>query len=35
MVLPSHLVQDIDTEEDWITAEWMFKAYQMRVRTCS
>ena len=35
LVLPSHLVQDIDTENDWITAEWMFKAYQMRVSTCS
>lgn len=33
MVLPSHLVQDIDTEEDWHTAELMFKAIQLS--TCS
>lgn len=26
VILPRHLVQDIDTPEDWITAEWMFKA---------
>lgn len=24
--LPRHRVQDIDTEEDWIRAEWLFKA---------
>ena len=24
IVLPRHLVQDIDTEEDWQSAEWMF-----------
>lgn len=24
--LPRHLVQDIDTPEDWIRAEWMFKS---------
>lgn len=24
-VLPRHLVQDIDTEEDWLRAEWMFQ----------
>lgn len=24
--LPRHRVQDIDTEEDWLRAEWMFKA---------
>ena len=29
IVLPRHLVQDIDTEEDWQSAEWKFKA--MRV----
>lgn len=28
VVLPSHQVQDIDTSEDWIRAEWMFKALQ-------
>lgn len=26
VILPRHRVQDIDTDEDWITAEWMFKA---------
>lgn len=26
VVLPRHLVQDIDTAEDWLRAEWMFKA---------
>lgn len=26
--LPRHHVQDIDTQEDWIQAEWMFKAMQ-------
>ena len=26
VVLPRHRVQDIDTEEDWARAEWMFKA---------
>ena len=26
IVLPRHLVQDIDTEEDWQSAEWKFKA---------
>lgn len=26
IILPRHRVQDIDTVEDWITAEWMFKA---------
>lgn len=28
IVLPRHRVQDIDTIEDWIRAEWMFKAMQ-------
>lgn len=27
IVLPRYLVQDIDTEEDWIRAELMYKAY--------
>ena len=27
--LPRHLVQDIDTEEDWLRAELMYKAYQL------
>jgi len=26
VILPRHLVQDIDTEEDWIRAELMYKA---------
>lgn len=26
VMLPRHLVQDIDTPEDWIRAEWLFKA---------
>ncbi|TBU86366.1 pseudaminic acid cytidylyltransferase [Phytopseudomonas dryadis] len=26
VVLPRHRVQDIDTLEDWLRAEWMFKA---------
>lgn len=26
VVIPRHLVQDIDTEEDWIRAEWMYRA---------
>jgi pseudaminic acid cytidylyltransferase len=28
VLLPRHRVQDIDTLEDWIRAEWMFKALQ-------
>lgn len=27
VVLPRHRVQDIDTPEDWLTAEWMFRAF--------
>lgn len=26
LILPRHRVQDIDTPEDWIRAEWMFRA---------
>jgi N-acylneuraminate cytidylyltransferase len=26
VILPRHQVQDIDTVEDWLRAEWMFKA---------
>ena len=26
VVLPPHRVQDIDTPDDWVRAEWMFKA---------
>lgn len=25
VILPRHRVQDIDTQEDWLRAEWMFK----------
>lgn len=28
VMLPRHRVQDIDTEEDWVRAEWLFKALQ-------
>lgn len=28
VILPSHLVQDIDNEEDWCRAELMFQAWQ-------
>jgi N-acylneuraminate cytidylyltransferase len=30
--LPRHRVQDIDTQEDWERAEWMFNAMQHSVR---
>ncbi len=28
VILPRHRVQDIDTPEDWVRAEWLFKAMQ-------
>ncbi|WP_339532796.1 pseudaminic acid cytidylyltransferase [Pseudomonas mucidolens] len=28
VLLPRYRVQDIDTPEDWIRAEWLFKAFQ-------
>ncbi|HCJ28766.1 MAG TPA: pseudaminic acid cytidylyltransferase [Pseudomonas sp.] len=28
VLLPRHLVQDIDTPEDWVRAEWLFKSMQ-------
>lgn len=28
VMLPRHRVQDIDTPEDWLRAEWLFKAMQ-------
>jgi pseudaminic acid cytidylyltransferase len=31
VVLPRHRVQDIDTEEDWVRAEWLFKAMQAQL----
>jgi pseudaminic acid cytidylyltransferase len=27
--IPRHRVQDIDTPEDWIRAEWLFKAMNL------
>lgn len=30
--LPRHRVQDIDTSEDWLRAEWLFKAMQSEAR---
>jgi len=35
IVLPRYLVQDIDTPEDWITAETMYRALQTRAGTPS
>lgn len=29
VVIPRHLVQDIDTPEDWLRAEFMFKAWHL------
>ena len=26
VILPQHRVQDIDTPEDWVRAEWLFRA---------
>ncbi|SCW62796.1 MULTISPECIES: pseudaminic acid cytidylyltransferase [unclassified Pseudomonas] len=28
VLLPRHRVQDIDTPEDWIRAEWLYRAFQ-------
>lgn len=28
VLLPRHRVQDIDTPEDWVRAEWLYKAFQ-------
>ena len=30
LLLPRHQVQDIDTQEDWDRAEWLFKAMQSK-----
>jgi N-acylneuraminate cytidylyltransferase len=30
VVIPAHRVQDIDTEDDWTRAEWMFRAMARR-----
>ena len=32
VILPGHRVQDIDTPEDWVRAEWMFKAMQSQTK---
>ncbi|MCU1729588.1 pseudaminic acid cytidylyltransferase [Pseudomonas sp. 7P_10.2_Bac1] len=32
VALPRHRVQDIDTPEDWVRAEWLFKALQAEVQ---
>jgi len=31
VLLPRHRVQDIDTIEDWVRAEWLFKAMQANI----
>ena len=31
VLLPRHRVQDIDTAEDWVRAEWLFKVMQSQV----
>jgi N-acylneuraminate cytidylyltransferase len=31
VMLPRHRVQDIDTPEDWVRAEWLFKAMQAQL----
>lgn len=33
VILPRHRVQDIDTPEDWVRAEWLFKAMQAQQGT--
>ncbi len=35
IVLPRHLVQDIDTEEDWQRAELMYRAYVESLKDCN
>jgi N-acylneuraminate cytidylyltransferase len=32
VILPRYRVQDIDTTEDWLRAEWLFKAMQAQDR---
>ena len=29
IIIPRHRVQDIDTHEDWVRAEWLFKAMEV------
>ncbi|WP_020560571.1 pseudaminic acid cytidylyltransferase [Thiofilum flexile] len=33
IILPKHLVQDIDTKEDWVRAELMFKLLQQEINS--
>jgi N-acylneuraminate cytidylyltransferase len=33
VIVPRHRVQDIDTPEDWVRAEWLFKAMQAQQGT--
>ena len=33
IILPRHLVQDIDTEEDWLRAELLYKANQSYIES--
>lgn len=33
VLLPRYRVQDIDTLEDWVRAEWLFKAMQMQLNS--
>jgi N-acylneuraminate cytidylyltransferase len=33
VILPRHRVQDIDTPEDWVRAEWMFRAMNQQSTT--
>jgi len=33
VLLPRYRVQDIDTPEDWVQAEWLFKASQMQAES--
>ena len=32
IILPRHLIQDIDTHEDWQYAELMFEAYNKKLK---
>ena len=31
LLIPSHRVQDIDNEEDWVRAEWLYRAWKSSV----
>jgi len=32
IILPRHRVQDIDTQEDWLRAEWMYRSLELESR---